>query len=176
MEEDIGYSRNLGHRFGMVAAVLALAALYLFFSKMLDAQHNPNANPQVRGSGSQAEVILQRNRQGHYVATGSINGEPVVFMLDTGATTIAVPAQIADELGLKRGVAVQVNSANGVGDAWLTRLNEVALGGLRLQDVRATISPGYVADEVLLGMNFLSQFDFSQQGEELVLRQPVAYD
>lgn len=152
--------------------VSILALLTLYFGDVIDRQRNPNQ--QVASEvidGGVREVVLQRNRMGHYVATGEINGQPVVFLLDTGATGVAVPAAIAQRLGLARGRAFVSNTANGQARSFETRLQEVALGDIRLQNVRASISPGLQMNEVLLGMSFLKFIEFTQRGNTLTLRQ-----
>lgn len=63
-----------------------------------------------------------------------------------------------------------MQTANGNSIGYLTRLDSVALGPIELQGVQASINPGMNTDEVLLGMSFLKQVDFSQEGDTLHLR------
>lgn len=162
--------QRLGRGFIAVAWVLGLYLFYLIFDGLLTRQHNPNRQLAVRAEGPSVEVVLQRNRMGHYVASGTINGQPVVFMLDTGATDVAVPESVARRLGLARGDQIRVLTANGVASAWRTRLDSVALGPLELSDVRGSIVPGMGGEQVLLGMSFLGQVEMIQRGDELMLR------
>ena len=150
-------------------ALLVLGAVV--FSGVLERQHNPNQALTTRYENGVAEVTLERNRYGHYVTSGEINGRPVTFMLDTGATGVAVPAGLASELGLERGPAQPVRTANGTSVSYLTRLDRVGVGGIELHDVRAGIVPGLEGDEVLLGMSFLKHIEFTQRGNTLTLRQ-----
>jgi aspartyl protease family protein len=113
-------------------------------------------------------VILQRDRSGHYLAEGAINGVAVDFLLDTGATDVAIPERLARELGLEFGPDVAVMTAAGPVRGWMTRLESVSLGGLSLANVRGTITAGPL-DEVLLGMSFLKHFRLTQQGDELII-------
>jgi aspartyl protease family protein len=108
---------------------------------------------------------------GHYVSTGTINGKEVVFLLDTGATGVAIPAPLAEQLALTRGRAVMTNTANGATRSYITSLQEVSIGDIRLQGVEATITPGLQMREVLLGMSFLKYIEFTQRGSTLTLRQ-----
>jgi len=161
-----------GYGMGMASAVIAAAMLYFVFAGMLEKQRNPN--PQVIGSISEAgvrEITLQRNRLGHYVANGQINGKPVTFLLDTGATSVAIPADIAEQLNLERGPKAYVTTANGIADAYLTRLDRVSLGAIELENVAANITPGYKSNQVLLGMAFLKHLEFSQRGDTLTIKQ-----
>jgi len=157
---------------GMIAAawILLLVLLTWFFNDRLDAQRNPNRNLATVTAAGPPQVRLERNRFGHYVASGEINGHPVEFMLDTGATDVSIPADIADRLGLERGRRVFYQTANGAIAAWQTTVNEIRLGPLRLGPIEASINPRADTDAVLLGMSFLKQLDFSQQGNTLTLQ------
>ncbi len=152
--------------------VVFLIIVMSFFEDVIDNQTNPNQslNTQYTEAGVR-EVELQRNRYGHYVTDGSINGQHVVFMLDTGATGVAVPQHIANDLQLKRGVAIQVLTANGEVTGYASMLGSVAVDGIELQNVRAIINPGDASDVVLLGMSFLKKIEFTQRGDVLILRQ-----
>lgn len=160
-------------KYMMIAAwVLALALLTMFFNDRLEQQRNPNRQLNTIVEGEIPAVRLQRNRFGHYVATGMINGQPVEFLLDTGATDVSIPVAIADELGLERGRRVVYQTANGTITAWRTTLEEIQLGPLRVGPVAASINPGDSTGAVLLGMSFLRALDFSQQGNTLTLKYP----
>ena len=130
-------------------------------------QANPNQHPTVNAGGS---VVLERNRQGHYVAAGEINGHKVTFLLDTGATTVALSSRLARELDLKRGASIQMNTANGITQGFQTRLNSVRLGDIVVHEVSAVFSDGMMDDTVLLGMSFLKQVEFTQRENKLILR------
>lgn len=165
----------------IVMWLLLLGILTLFFSDWLESEHNPNrhlANQAGDGMspGQAPQVVLQRNRQGHYVATGRINGTPVVLLVDTGATTVSVPARLASELGLEKGARLAVQTAKGEAQVWATHLAEVCVGVLCLTDVRATINPHVGEQEVLLGMSVLRQLEFTQRGERLILRPMASAD
>jgi aspartyl protease family protein len=167
--------QSAGRRAGRVMLVLAWGAgLWLathFFGKWEDAQRNPNSDPEsVHGSGY-VEVHLASSRQGHYLAGGKINGEAVTFLLDTGATQVAVPTEVAQRLGLQAGAPITISTANGRATAHRTRLQRLQLGDIVLTDVDALIAPGMGGDDVLLGMSALKQLEFTQRGGTLMLRQ-----
>lgn len=156
--------------FAMWAGLLGL--LMVFFDDVLERQYNPNRALGYSASDSGVrEVTLERNRFNHYVATGKINGVETVFMVDTGASDISIPAHVADKLGLKRGARITYQTANGPAPGYLTRLDSVALGPIELRGVRASINPNVSHDEILLGMSFLRDLDFTQSGGTLTLRQ-----
>ena len=170
MREDIG-THKLGRGMIITAWILLIVLLTLLFQSILDRQINPNRQPEGRiGLQGAREVELHRNKAGHYVASGYINGQPVTFLLDTGATDVALPASLADQLQLKRGPVSISQTANGQVKVWRTRLDEVKIGLISMQDVRATILPSMSGD-VLLGMSFLKRLELIQKGKVLTLRQ-----
>lgn len=156
--------------FTTAAWILGFLLLALGFSKVLDQQNNPNRSFSTKQTGSYQEVTLQRNRYGHYVFDGEINHRKVTFMVDTGATTTAIPGDLQQSLGLVAGPSFSTSTANGVATAYLTRLDHLAIGDITLYDVNASILPGMGTDEVLLGMNVLKHFELVQRGDELVIR------
>lgn len=165
-------TRRLG-KFMVVASWLVLLALLTaWFNGWFERRYNPNREvaARVRADGVR-EVVLEQNHAGHYVATGAIDGVPVVFLLDTGATAVSVPAGLAARLGLERGPRERVETANGTVTTYATRLARVQLGSIELTGVRAHINPHAEGSEVLLGMSFLRGLDFSQRDGRLTLRQ-----
>ena len=157
----------------IAACIILLVLLTFFFIDNLDKQNNPNRQLATVTTGDIPEVRLQRNRHGHYVASGSINGQAVEFMLDTGATDVSIPASIAEKLGLQRGRAMTYQTANGAITAWQTTVDVIQLGALQLGPIRASINPNDSSGAVLLGMSFLRHLDFSQQGNTLTLKYPT---
>ena len=161
-------------RFGRImivaAWVVALAMLTLLFAHWQERENNPNRELTVRERDGTVEVVLQRNRFGHYVASGGIDGKPVTFLLDTGATTLSIPATTAGRLGLERGAPMRVTTANGTVTVYATRVATLSLGPIELRDVRAHINPHMEGDEVLLGMSALQHLELIQRGDRLTLR------
>jgi aspartyl protease family protein len=150
-----------------IAWLLVLGGGWWAADRWLEHQENPNRQPTVGAGGA---VVLERNRQGHYVADGEINGRKVTFLLDTGATTVALSARLARELGLKRGAPIRLDTANGVAGGFETRLDSVRLGDITVREVGAVFSDGMMDDTVLLGMSFLRHLEFTQRDNRLVLR------
>ena len=155
---------------GMWVAVLGLLTWY--FSDFLDSQYNPNDRvaTSIRSDGV-AETVLQRNRYGHYVATGAINRTSVQFLVDTGASDVNIPSAVAQRLGLRHGNPHRANTANGTITVYATRLDEVRLGKIVVNDVRASINPHMQGEDILLGMSFLKDLELVQRGDKLSLRQ-----
>ncbi len=165
--------RQLGKGMIYAAWILALCLLTWLFSGFLEYQHNPNRHVEASADDrGNIEVTLRRNRAGHYLAGGQINGQPVVFLLDTGATDVAVPETLANKLGLERKYRSVSRTANGNVTIWSTRVDSVNLGGILRRNVRASILPNMPGNEVLLGMSFLKHLELVQRGDELTLRDP----
>lgn len=171
-DNDIREQKRMGTTMQALAWVVLLALGVLFFSDLLDRQYNPNQSLQTSHTGDgMREVVLQRNKFGHYVTSGMINGKPVTFMLDTGATGVAIPDSMASYLGLQRGNAFPTQTANGTSISYAAKLDSVSVGTIQLNDVSAAITPGLQTEEVLLGMSFLKHIEFTQRGDTLILRQ-----
>jgi aspartyl protease family protein len=166
-----------GKRAGRVLMVLAwCAALFLatrFFGQWEERQQNPNVVVSSELGDGFVEVKLIGNGQGHFVASGHINGQPVNFMLDTGATDVAIPAQLAQRLKLEQGFGVTLSTANGRTEGYRTRVDRLQLGDIVLRDVRAIVVPGLDGDQVLLGMSALNKLEFTQRGGTMLLRQTM---
>ena len=164
-----------GRRAGRILLMVAwIAGLFLatrYFAAREEHEANPNTQISSAHGQGYIEVQLAGNRQGHFVASGMINQVPVQFMLDTGATDVAIPASVASQLALQRGMPVQINTANGRSEGYRTQLDQVKLGDIVLRDVRAVVTPGLDGDQVLLGMSALRQLEFTQRGGNMLLRQ-----
>lgn len=164
-------TKKLGMMFSASAWILAILLIALVFTKVLDQQRNPNQSVSTLQTGNYSEIVLTRNRSGHYIFDGEINRQKVTFLVDTGATTTAVPGEMQRRLGLEAGAPMRVSTANGMTTAYLTRLQQLAIGDIVLHDVGASLIPGMGVDEVLLGMNVLKQFELVQRGDQLIIRQ-----
>lgn len=168
-----GYGNNpesrIGRRMIWLASLGLLAGLYALFS-MLEQDGGTIISVDAGGS---AMIVLEQDRNGHYQVEGLINGQTVNFLIDTGATDVAVPESMARALGLDFGPRVQVMTAAGPSKAWMTRLNQVSIGGISRRDVRATITSGEF-NGVLLGMSFLRHYSLRQQDGKLVISEGLA--
>jgi aspartyl protease family protein len=175
MNQDRSLVDDVPSRIGRImlfaAWVVALVILGLFFQRLIDDRENPNRDVELAlDKHGRAAVVLQRNRAGHYVASGKINGEPVVFLIDTGATDVALPLAVARRLGLPLRTGGVSKTANGNVQTWKTRLDSLDLGGLVLHGVPASVLPNMPGDEVLLGMSYLKRLELVQRGDTLTLR------
>ena len=148
--------------------LMALAVLTMIFSDFEISQTNPNRAPWSNGA---EEVVLEKNRYDHYVFTGTVNGEDVDFLVDTGATQVVFTEAQARRLGLEKGQRYRVNTANGESWAYSTHIDRLTIGPIVLDDVPAAIAPN-LASEALLGMSALSGLEWSQSGDQLTIRIP----
>ncbi|MEE4376228.1 MAG: TIGR02281 family clan AA aspartic protease [Candidatus Competibacteraceae bacterium] len=164
--------RRLGKIMIFVAWLLVLGLLTLFFNRWLDSQNNPNRqlNSYVTADGV-PEVVLGRDRVGHYVAPGLINGQPVRFLVDTGATRVSIPAHLADRLGLQQGAPLRSLTANGPITVYATVVRKMSLGEITLYGVPADLNPYMDEEIVLLGMSFMKNLELIQKDGTLTLRQ-----
>jgi aspartyl protease family protein len=171
-EEEVQEQKRMGTVMQALAWLVLLGLGVFLFGDILDKQYKPNQSVQTRyAEEGVREVVLQRNKFGHYVTAGKINGLAVTFMLDTGATGVAIPEAVANDLGIPRGRAFQTQTANGLSTSYAANLELVSVGGIELQDVQAGIAPGLQTEQILLGMSFLKHIEFSQRGDTLILRQ-----
>lgn len=151
-----------------LASLALLGALWLFFDDLLERRHNPNRTLSVT-PGAQ-ELTLQRNRAGHYVVPGTLNGQPVSFLLDTGATQVSIPAHLGDRLGIIPGPSARTATANGPVTVRLATIESLKIGPFTLKGIAGQLNPGQLDDQILLGMSALRHLEFSQRGDVLILR------
>ncbi|HEY5738160.1 MAG TPA: TIGR02281 family clan AA aspartic protease [Gammaproteobacteria bacterium] len=108
-----------------------------------------------------------------YTIVGSINGLTVNFLVDTGATSIAMNSGEARRLGIDyavEGEPTVSQTASGLAKAWIINLKRVKVGDIELANVRAAVLEGNFPTEVLLGMSFLGRLDMRREQGVLELR------
>jgi aspartyl protease family protein len=122
------------------------------------------------GTGGGSRIVLPADSRGHFMTQGAINGRTVTFMLDTGATSIALSAADAQRIGLdySKGQRVQMNTANGVSSGYKLRLQSVRVGDVEVYDIDAIVSPQPMPF-VLLGNSFINRFSMRRDADQMVL-------
>lgn len=165
-------TRKLGNTFTWLGWIVGFFLLALLFQQFLDHQNNPNQSVKTVTGDGFYEIELQRNRNGHYILDGEINHQKVTFLIDTGATTTSIPESISKRLGLRKGLPISVETANGTSTAYRTRLDSLSIGLIEFNDVLASINPSYESHEILLGMNILKNLELIQRGETMIIRAP----
>ena len=120
------------------------------------------------------EVQVWRDTTGMYTTVGSIDGLPVSFLIDTGATQVAMNASQARRLGIDyhvTGNPAEVTTASGVERAWMVTLDSVKVGDLEVRNVSAVVLEGKQPKVTLLGMSYLGRMEISNDGRLMTLRQ-----
>lgn len=110
---------------------------------------------------------------GMYLTTGTVNGYSVDFLVDTGATTIAINSATAKRLGIDylRGQQIGIRTASGYDVGYRINLDYVQLEQIKLYNIQAVVIDGPEPSTALLGMSFLGQLDMQHNGERLDLQQ-----
>lgn len=121
--------------------------------------------------GGGSTIVLSASDGGHFFAAGSINGKAVRFVVDTGATSIALGEDDADRIGLKyrQGQRVLMNTANGQVVAHRVSLDVVRVGDVQVYNVDAVVSPQSMG-VVLLGNSFLGRFSMRREADTMTLQ------
>jgi len=116
-------------------------------------------------------VTLAADTAGHFISEGQINGGPVRFVIDTGATTVALPAADARRLNIdyRKGKVAQTRTANGTVQVYVITLERVKVGAIELSSVEGIVIEQGL-DIALLGMSFLSRVDMRHDGQTLTLQ------
>ncbi len=126
--------------------------------------------PVVRAiENGRAEIVVPVARDGHYYIDGEINGHSLTFLVDTGASYIAVGSDFARRAQLPAGTTGFFNTANGSVEGRIVRNLQVRADLFEIHGVTVAVMPGRI-EYGLLGQNFLQYFDVNQSDGKLVLR------
>lgn len=122
-----------------------------------------------RGGGGR-RIVLMADSRGHFINSGMINGRVMQYMVDTGASTIAIGRPDAERLGLAYQGAepVRMSTANGIAQGWRLKLDSVKIGDVEVFGVEAIVTP-QAMPYVLLGNSFLSSFQMTRNNDQMVL-------
>lgn len=121
-------------------------------------------------AGGRQSVTLAADTRGHFVSEGSVNGLQVRFMVDTGASVVALPAADAARLGIdyRRGERGLVQTASGTAPVYRVTLDQVKLGGIALSAVEGVVIEQGL-EIALLGMSFLNRLEMKRDGDTMTL-------
>lgn len=122
-------------------------------------------------SDDRQSVVLAADTRGHFLTEGSVNGGAVRFILDTGATSVVLPAADAVRLGIdyRKGLPGIIRTASGAAPAWRVKLDRVRVGGIELANVDALVLEQGL-DIALLGMAFLNRVEMRRDGDTMTLK------
>lgn len=120
--------------------------------------------------GGSDRVALSADARGHFITPGSINNRPTQFLVDTGASVVAIGQAEADRLGLnyRTGQPVTLRTANGTAPGWALKLATVRIGDVTAYEVDAVVTPSAMP-AVLLGNSFLNRFSMRRDGDTMLL-------
>lgn len=118
------------------------------------------------------ELIVWKDMNNMFRVHGSINKFSIHFLIDTGATSVAMSSVEARRLGLKykKGTPMRSSTASGIAKGYALTLNEVKIGHIKIYNVRAVVLEGSFPSEVLLGQSFLSKIHMTRDGDKMKLR------
>jgi len=111
---------------------------------------------------------------GMYLTYGNINGHQVRFLVDTGATTVAMSSQKARQLGIAYrldGAPLKASTASGIAEGWGVTLKSIKVGKIKQTNVPAMVIDGDHPRHILLGMTFLENLKVTKEGDKLVLEE-----
>jgi len=122
-------------------------------------------------TSSAASAVLSADARGHFITGGQINGLPMRFIVDTGATAVTIPAGEAQRIALdyRKGQRVMMNTANGTTSAYRVKLDTVRVGDVSVNSVDALVIEGASLPAALLGMSFLNRMTMTREGDTLTL-------
>ena len=132
--------------------------------------HMGGAKSGGSSGGRGNKITLTAGSGGHFMTAGQINGRAVQFIVDTGATTVAMGALDAERAGLnyKSGQPVMMSTANGVAQGYKIKLDSVRVGDVEVFDVDAVVTP-QAMPFMLLGNSFLTRFQMLRDNDQLTL-------
>ncbi|MDO5693541.1 MAG: retropepsin-like aspartic protease [Pseudomonadota bacterium] len=155
-------------------STLALLAFWLLVGGVLwwgfswwEGRQRAGLEPYLLAGG---ELVIPRSPDGHFYVRGEINHEPVTFLVDTGASSVAISSRVARAARLPEGRPITVSTANGRREARLVHGVPVKAGPLAHNDVSVTTGLNMGDDSgALLGQSFLRHFDVRIDSDRMVL-------
>ncbi len=131
-------------------------------------QHGALGSGASSGGGS---ASVTADSRGHFITTGIVNGMSIRFMVDTGASTVAISVDEAKRAGVNylAGTRNRVQTANGVAVVYLVKLDSVRVGDITVNNVDAVVVESDKLGIALLGMSFLNRMEMKRAGDTLTL-------
>ncbi|MEF3076958.1 TIGR02281 family clan AA aspartic protease [Methylobacter sp. Wu1] len=122
----------------------------------------PEKDPEKK---AHRELVVKQGANGHYFLEGSVNNKSLMFVIDTGASVVSLPASLASDAGMACKEKVIVDTANGQTDACTVVISELKFGHFVVKNAPARVVPNL--SQPLLGMNVLQQFNMKQENGEM---------
>jgi aspartyl protease family protein len=162
-----------------VLIAAALVVLYVYRASVLDVaapvlrELTPSHVVEVVGTGGERQLVIRRANDGHFKVDAEVNGVPVRFLIDTGATTTVLTVGDARRAGIDTTSLTfdrAVQTANGLAFFARTWLSSLAIGPYRLASVPVGVMPAGAMDTSLLGMSTINRFSsWRVEGDRMVL-------
>ena len=151
--------------------VIGYAAFWLLLAGLAYAISDAIVSPRVASAvagGASEEVVIDRSYDQHFYVAGAINGHPVTFMVDTGASVVSVSADLARKIGLPAGARAVFETFGGRVAGRMVPNATVEAGGIRVEGIRVGV--GTAGPQALLGQYFLNKVELTQTAERMTLR------
>ena len=148
-------------------------AVFEYHGQVVERRLDGRVRAAAKRPKSADGVTIYRNAWGMFHTVGSINGLPVEFLIDTGASSVAMNAAQARRLGIDyhvEGNTTYVATASDVVKAYQVKLDVVKVGTIELRNVTGVVMEGGQPSDVLLGMSFLGRLEMINQADRMVLR------
>lgn len=159
-------------RGNFVIYFLVWISLFVLLVFGFNRWHQANFSVQSKTVVNHTEktLILSPGRDNHFRLKALVNGVEMTFLVDTGASKVAIPESLAKQANLIKRYPIVVSTANGKTQGFLTRIKLLQLGAMNLHNISAIIMP-QESGIPLLGMSALSKLTFKYQGQQLILKQ-----
>lgn len=151
----------------------SVGAVFEYQGRTLERRLDGRVHAAAESPQGRDDVLIFRDRRGMFKTVGSINGLPVGFLVDTGASSVAMNSTQARRLGIDfrvQGEPTYVTTASDVTRAYQLKLDVVKVGAIQLRNVTAVVLDGAQPTEVLLGMSFLGRVAMINESDKLILR------
>ena len=156
---------------GLTFGPLAIAASWIVVIGILYALVTQYLKPKPVTITAQGELIIPKSRDGHFYAVGTVNGQAVIFMVDTGASSVVISERLARKAGVTGGVPITFHTANGDLQGRTVANVPVTVGPIQVSGVRVGVGlVGGDEEDALLGQSFLSKFDITMSKDQMTLR------
>ena len=163
--------KSPGLSWGLKLAPLWIIVFWAFVMGCLYLAMDHYLKPKPAVVSANGDLVIPRSRDGHFYAQGQVNGQPVNFLVDTGASLVTVSHQFARKASLPKGEPTVFKTANGELRGSIVNGVAVSVGPMAVSGVRLGVGlEGQDEDAALLGQSFLSKFDVVLQKNQMILR------
>lgn len=164
-------AKPFGLTWGLKLAPLGIVLFWSVLMGVFYLAFDHYLKPKEAVVSAHGELVIARSRDGHFYVPGTVNGQTVRFLVDTGASLVTVGETLAEKARLTEGEPTTFQTANGALRGRVVRGVTVAVGPVTVTNVRVGVGLfGHDDQAALLGQSFLSKFDVLLQKDQMVLR------